>query len=239
MKRILSLILAGLMAVSLLAGCSNTDNGGDTNFNQTSKVQEDKGNNKGPDIEEIRKNGLPDNLNDFDAEYEEKENEEWKYRDYGTFISILGYKGTSTKIHIPDEIDGKPVLSVFLFSLENESLKSSSISITMTDNIIHVFSFEACGGALHDITLSKNLKKCGRFLGCGNLEKVVLPDGLEEIKRGAFQSCSKLVDINIPDSVKFIGYGAFFGTAVEDEMDAKIQKLKLKYPELYTHENGY
>lgn len=63
MKRILSLILAGLMAVSLLAGCSNTDNGGDTNSNQTSKVQEDNGNNKGPDIEEIRKNGLPDNLN--------------------------------------------------------------------------------------------------------------------------------------------------------------------------------
>ena len=243
MKRILSLILAGLMAVSLLAGCSNTDNGGDTSnpdqTNQTSDVQENEGNNKGPDIEEIRKNGLPDNLIDYDAEYEEKENDEWKYRDYGTFISILGYKGTSTKIHIPDEIDGKPVLSVFLFSLENESLKSSSISITMTDNIIHVFSFEACGGALHDITLSKNLKKCGRFLGCGNLEKVVLPDGLEEIKRGAFQSCSKLVDINIPDSVKFIGYGAFFGTAVEDEMDAKIQKLKLKYPELYTHENGY
>lgn len=59
MKRILSLILAGLMAVSLLAGCSNTDNGGNTSnsgqTNQTSNVQENEGNNNGPDIEEIRK----------------------------------------------------------------------------------------------------------------------------------------------------------------------------------------
>lgn len=245
MKRILSLILAGLMAVSLLAGCSNTDNGGDTSnsgqTNQTSDVQENEGNNKGPDIEEIRKNGLPDNLNDFDAEYEEKENNEWKYRDYGTFISILGYKGTSTNIHIPDEIDGKPVLSIHTFSIIDGSISSSSI--TMTNNIIHIGSgsFSNCLRNVHDITISENVKKIARevFTNCYGIEKVVLPENLEEIGLGAFQACEELKDINIPDSVKFIGYGAFLGTPVEDEMDAKIQELRNKYPDLYTQENGY
>lgn len=245
MKRILSLILAGLMAVSLLAGCSNTDNGGDTNSNQTSKVQDDKGNNKGPDIEEIRKNGLPDNLIDYDADYEEKENDEWKYRDYGTFISILGYKGTSTKIHIPDEIDGKPVLSVYDFYFYNEGLASEDyVSMTMTDNIIHInkqaFTFYTNIDSLKEITLSKNIKKVTKEAFTGiPIEKVVLPEGLEEIDECAFQSCESLKEINFPDSLKFIGYGAFFDTPKEHEAYDVIAETQMKYPEMYKGKFGY
>lgn len=250
MKRILSLILAGLMAVSLLAGCSNTDNGGDTSnpdqTNQTSDVQENEGNNKGPDIEEIRKNGLPDDLNDFDAEYAEKENEEWEYRDYGTFIAIEGYMGSDTKVHIPDEIDGKPVLSIYQFDLtgdyEEWRVKPEGMSITMTDNIIHLnngaFYNYIYGYIYESITLSKNIKKIGNktFFGCGNLVNVVLPDGLETIENEAFYKCYRL-ETTIPESVKFIGEKAFVNTLREDEMDAKIQELKEKYPELYEDEN--
>lgn len=248
MKRILSLILAGLMAVSLLAGCSNTDNGGNTSnsgqTNQTSNVQENEGNNNGPDIEEIRKNGLPDDLSDLDIEYEKKENDEWKYRDYGTFVAITGYSGSSTKIHIPDEIDGKPVLSILgllksYFPGEWDSMPHDYVTITMTDNIIHLggSAFSMCP-QLESITLSKNIKRISEntFKYDNNLKKVVLPENLERIEAFAFAGCSQL-ETTVPDSVKFIGRMAFEHTPYKSEMNAKIQELKEKYPELYEDEN--
>lgn len=45
------------------------------------------------------------------------------------------------------------------------------------------------------------------------LERVVLPEGLEEIEFGAFALCISLREINIPKSVRKIGGKAFYGCA--------------------------
>lgn len=45
------------------------------------------------------------------------------------------------------------------------------------------------------------------------LERVILPEGLEEIEFGAFALCIRLRDISIPKSVRKIGQKAFYGCA--------------------------
>ena len=47
------------------------------------------------------------------------------------------------------------------------------------------------------------------FYRCGNLNTIILPDGLEKIGSGAFNYCSTLSTVAIPNSVNFIGYNSF------------------------------
>lgn len=52
----------------------------------------------------------------------------------------------------------------------------------------------------------------GNFMqDCINLEKVILPEGLEKIYYWAFKGCKKLMAINIPEYVDVIGEAAFEG----------------------------
>ena len=47
------------------------------------------------------------------------------------------------------------------------------------------------------------------FLGNETLKKVVVPEGITEIKAGAFQSCSSLTDVVLPEGLETIGDSAF------------------------------
>ena len=49
------------------------------------------------------------------------------------------------------------------------------------------------------------------FNNCFNLEKIILPNGLESIGESAFYGCKKLTQIDIPNSVKSVGSSAFVG----------------------------
>lgn len=49
----------------------------------------------------------------------------------------------------------------------------------------------------------------GAFDSCLNLEEVILPETIVEIKKYAFHKCEKLSKINIPQGVKCIGDNAF------------------------------
>ena len=47
------------------------------------------------------------------------------------------------------------------------------------------------------------------FSRCENLNHVVLPEGLEEIRAEAFENCENLLTLQIPDSVHEINPTAF------------------------------
>ena len=47
------------------------------------------------------------------------------------------------------------------------------------------------------------------FYKCYALEKVVLPDGLEEIEDRAFHKCEAMTDVNFPEGLRSIGKDAF------------------------------
>ena len=58
------------------------------------------------------------------------------------------------------------------------------------------------------------------FAGCGDLETVVLPEGIEYIGEGSFLACSNLVDLTLPISLKEIREAAFRSCA-------RLEKLVL------------
>ncbi|WP_020002611.1 leucine-rich repeat domain-containing protein, partial [Metamycoplasma hominis] len=62
------------------------------------------------------------------------------------------------------------------------------------------------------VTIPNNIKEIddSAFLGCQNLKKVILNEGLEKIGDEAFYN-TNIESITIPASVKKFGYSAFFG----------------------------
>ena len=58
-----------------------------------------------------------------------------------------------------------------------------------------------------------NMCACYSF---GNLESVVLPDGIEIIGESAFDGCTKLTSVNCPNTVNTIGRYAFCDTSITE-----------------------
>ena len=106
-------------------------------------------------------------------------------------ITITKYRGNAENVTVPDQIEGKTVSAIdaSVFSM-NEYVKS----ITVPDSVLsigeHAFSY------------------------CDNLEKVVLPNGLEKIEDDLFEGSKNLKNIDIPKSVKHIGKYSFQSTGI-------------------------
>jgi len=60
------------------------------------------------------------------------------------------------------------------------------------------------------------------FLGCENLKKVTLPDGLKKIGFQAFSECCSLETINFPESLEDIGSNSFAYCTLLDNIDFPI-----------------
>ena len=56
------------------------------------------------------------------------------------------------------------------------------------------------------------------FKDCPNLERVILPEGLEAIQRWAFCGCRRLKSINLPSTVRYVGHEAFLGCSALEEL---------------------
>lgn len=77
--------------------------------------------------------------------------------------------------------------------------------------------FSIAPGGLTSFTVPEGIKTIygQAFLGC-DLETIILPSSLEEMKIQCFSECEKLKSIVIPAGVKVIGQSAFYGdTAME------------------------
>lgn len=63
------------------------------------------------------------------------------------------------------------------------------------------------------------------FWCCGELEEVIMSDGIEEIGEGAFAGCWNLEseDVVIPESVKEVGDMAFSGCCGRKDKDKKLE----------------
>lgn len=93
--------------------------------------------------------------------------------------------------------------------------------IEIPDSVNKVGAAVFCYTPLKNIKLSKNIHildvsydadaEGEGFFHCCDFENIVLPDGVEEIRKFAFYECEKLTKIVIPQSVKIISDLAFEG----------------------------
>ena len=125
-------------------------------------------------------------------------------------ISINKYIGNSSKVVIPNEIDGKPVTEIGTDAFRNNQ-KLKTVVFPDSLKSINSHAFQDCA-SLESLVIPPGLTQISdyAFLRCKNLTSLKLPDSIKEIDRWAFLRCEKLEEVYLPDSLRFLGVGAFF-----------------------------
>ena len=155
----------------------------------------------------------------------------YKVEDDGT-ATIIGYKGSDTKVVIPNYIDGMQVKKIESSQSGWKTLWDSSICSgtsnepilgyaprqnTITDVIISEgieeigdFTFVA-SIALKHISIPSTVKVIGSsaFAGCSTITNIEIPLSVTKIDSYTFAKCKSLTEITIPSSVVEVGYYMF------------------------------
>lgn len=130
-------------------------------------------------------------------------------KDYNGTLSIAKYKGTSSKIIIPSEINGEKITKIGEKLFEHcEGLLSVIISEGISE--IGDYAFRGCEN-LKSISFPKKMKEIGSnvFENCQSLETVILPEGIKVLEWGLFENCTNIIKIYIPKSIKTIESNVF------------------------------
>lgn len=122
----------------------------------------------------------------------EKEVKEFEYQKVDGGIEITKYNGTASEINIPEEIDGKTVVSIGESAFE--TLKVTKITVPKTVTTIKNYAFR------------QNIY----------LEKVEILGNIKTIPQGLFSFCVNLTEFDIPSGVEIIGGNAFGGTGLRE-----------------------
>ncbi|MDE7422156.1 MAG: leucine-rich repeat domain-containing protein [Lachnospiraceae bacterium] len=106
---------------------------------------------------------------------------------------IEKYLGNSSKVIIPDELEGRKIEGIDQSAFENYT-------------------------NLEEVQLPRTLKTIEKdaFKGCINLRKIELPETVENIGYSAFEKCEKLKKIYLPKALCAIEYSSFFDTNIEE-----------------------
>ena len=104
-------------------------------------------------------------------------------------------------------------LAFITFNVKNEIvdvfLKSGVNFLDGVERIpTHAFSFCRC---IEKIELPDTIQDIGSraFFNCDNLRSIKIPNNIETIHSGTFRMCKSLPNIIIPDGIKVIGISAF------------------------------
>ncbi len=141
---------------------------------------------------------------------EENSASDFAYKINDDEVTIIGYKGSSTTVNIPKEIEGKKVTVIGEKAFDGYEDPVDDTSFFKPNNI----------NSITDIHIPSSVKRLetGAFTNCYSLKSVTLNEGLEFIGEGAFACCDQLTSIKIPDSVKTIESFAFYECYMLHEM---------------------
>ena len=137
---------------------------------------------------------------------------EYDYVVHSDKVYLTKYKGTSTIINIPNQIDGKDVVGFGEIFKGNTNIREVTIGNSVTS--IGDSVFKGCTG-LTSVTIGNGVTsiKDYAFYGCTGLTSVTMGNSVTSIGSYAFLGCIGLTSVTMPESVTNIGYRAFYNTA--------------------------
>ena len=149
---------------------------------------------------------------------------EYDYVVHSDKVYLTKYKGTSTNIIIPNQIDGKDVVGFGEIFKGNTNIRSVTISNSVES--IWNDAFKDCR-SLTSVNYTGDIAGWCAISGLGNIPRntgfkltiegqeitgeLVIPDGVTSIGAGAFYGCSGLTSVTIGSGVTSIGDRAFRG----------------------------
>ncbi len=146
--------------------------------------------NESPGTEETLKNHTVTPAEDF----------EFRADDQSDGWSLCGYKGKDEIVVIPEEVDGKKVVSI----TGTPFGEGSGVKVVKISDSVERISLGFRGNEeLQYVIFGSGLKEIGEesFFGCHSLEKVELNDGVEKLVYNAFANMNSLTYLYVPDTV--------------------------------------
>lgn len=139
---------------------------------------------------------------------------DYEYVEHDGEIEIIKYFGSSKKVTVPSEIDGKPVTAIGYGAFALNAVLEK-LHIPSSVKLIDGYAFAYCD-LLSDVTLSNGLQTIGReaFCLCDGIKSIALPQTLTELGDDAFSNCRGLTEITIPAGIETWGSGAFAFTSI-------------------------
>ncbi len=197
MKKLLMLLLVGILTCSLI-GCG----GGDSDNNTTDTEN----------VDNIEKEDTPVDVATgdvtLDAVMNAKESPafDFDYVEVDGGIAIDVYNGQDDIVVIPEKIDGKTVVAINESAFMNND-RIKAVKIADTVDYVGQMAFMNCTG-LEIAVCGKNVKVLDEycFNNCTALKQVELNEGIECLKYGVFALDLCLKELYIPGSVTEIDY---------------------------------
>ncbi len=115
-------------------------------------------------------------------------------------LSLCGYIGQSEIVVIPDEVNGKKVVSITNKAFgEGSGVKA----IKIPDSVERISAGFQGNAELQYIVFGSGLKEIGEysFFGCHALDRVELNEGLEKLEYNAFADMDQLNYLYVPGTV--------------------------------------
>lgn len=157
---------------------------------------------------------------------------EYEFQTIDGGIQITKYNGASLTVTVPDEIDGKTVVSIGDWAFASLSITEVTLPDTVTS--IGWGAFSECD-QLKEVSLSSNLVNISKFAfsDCTKLTVIEIPDGVTTIGYGAFSECSGLKAVKLPAALQKIEFVSFAGCKVLDSITIPDGVTEIEYSAFY------
>ena len=189
-------------------------------FKETFKAMKHTAKEMSNDYESKRKKSMGDSF----GKENNKEDFDYDLTEDGRGVIIKGYSGTRNTVVIPVTIEDFPVTHIAEKGLKNEII----YGVAIPDTVISIAS-DSFPDSMCVIMLPESMPSLPyRLFEGGSLEKLTIPDAVEEICSGAVYCCSNLrsVEFSQAGKLKYIGDvggtelhgGAFYGCGIEGKL---------------------
>lgn len=127
--------------------------------------------------------------------------EDFRYKEYDTYIEIIQCLSLKSNIIIPSKIDGLPVYIIADNAFSNQTTIKSVI---ISEGIIKIGAnaFSNCT-MLSDISFPSTIEEIGEnaFSGCPQITSAIVPNTLSVIPNGLYSGCENLTYVIIEEPV--------------------------------------